>query len=331
MLITDNKEISWIFRTASAPEVGGGHVMRCISIGRELNKYQTVHFLLCKGGDSWIDYIKYYGMTASIYKSPIEVRNKNILVDGYNFSKSEIQAWSEQCKNMAFIDDCNMAPRSASLVISTRTGDLKSNKKEQKVFLSGPKYALLAPEYIGKHPVKSRTIVRNILVSCGLQDSNNYVSKILSALSESNFDGNVNVAIGSQAPNLQKLLHSVNNYHFSVSVTLDSNGLYDLLMQSDMVIGTGGVSLLERMAIGRPSVTIIAAENQRNQAEWSEKVGATVLVDPIKQQFQHDLRGAIDLLLKSEEKRLEMSVNGSSFIDGRGSERVARCMALGKC
>ena len=313
------------------PKAGGGHVMRCISIGRELNKYKPVHFLLCKGGEYWIERIRHYGMTASIYKSPAEVNGKNLLVDGYDFSNLEVQEWSDQCNNLAFIDDNNMAPKNVNLLISTCMDNCKSKKKDKATFLYGSKYALLAVEYAKKHYVKNKTIVSNILVSCGLQDSNNYVSKILSALSESNFDGNVNVAIGSQAPNLQKLLHSVNNYHFSVSVTLDSNGLYDLLMQSDMVIGTGGVSLLERMAIGRPSVTIIAAENQRNQAEWSEKVGATVLVDPIKQQFQHDLRGAIDLLLKSEEKRLEMSVNGSSFIDGRGSERVARCMSLGKC
>jgi spore coat polysaccharide biosynthesis predicted glycosyltransferase SpsG len=312
------------------PEVGGGHVMRCISIGRELNKYQSVHFLLCKGGNCWIDRIKYYGMTASVYESPIEIKNKKLLVDGYIFSNAEIQMWREKCKYMVFIDDNNMNTSSVDLVVSTRMDIPKSSCRKQTI-IQGSEYALIAPEYARGIPSYSATDVRNILVSCGLQDSNNYVSKILSALSESNFDGNVNVAIGSQAPNLQKLLHSVNNYHFSVSVTLDSNGLYDLLMQSDIVIGTGGVSLLERMAIGRPSVTIIAAENQRNQAEWSEKVGATVLVDPIKQQFQHDLRGAIDLLLKSGEKRLEMSVNGSSFIDGRGSERVARCMSLGKC
>jgi len=40
---------------------------------------------------------------------------------------------------------------------------------------------------------------------------------------------------------------------------------------------------------------------------------------------------AIDFLLKSEEKRLEMSGKGISIIDGKGSDRVARCMAFGEC
>ena len=57
--------------------------MRCLSIGRELHKYQSVHFLLCNGGEHWIDRIKYYSMTASIYKSPVEMKNTNVLIDGY--------------------------------------------------------------------------------------------------------------------------------------------------------------------------------------------------------------------------------------------------------
>ena len=287
MLITDNKEISWIFRTASAPEVGGGHVMRCISIGRELNKYQTVHFLLCKGGDSWIDYIKYYGMTASIYKSPIEVRNKNILVDGYNFSKSEIQAWSEQCKYMAFIDDADTAPKYADMIIYTHLNSIHNNKNQIK--LQGNKYALLSPEYANFFFNHSLKEVRNILISCGLLDSNNYTGQVLESLSKTDFDGNVNIAIGDYAPCLHKLLNSINNYNFSVNIILNSNGLYDLLLQSNMVIGTGGVSLLERMALGKPSVTIVAAENQRSQAKWAENAGATILVDPAKQKFKHDI------------------------------------------
>jgi len=36
-------------------------------------------------------------------------------------------------------------------------------------------------------------------------------------------------------------------------------------------------------------------------------------------------------LLKSEERRLEMSDKGMAIIDGKGSMRVVRCMVLGEC
>ncbi len=326
----DSINNKWLFRVASSPEVGGGHVMRCLSIGRELHKYQSVHFLLCNGGEHWIDRIKYYSMTASIYKSPVEMKNTNVLIDGYGFSELEIQDWREQCKYMAFIDDNNTAPNYVDLVISSCMDNISQKNYKNQIVLHGNQYALLAPEYISSVSHNTEEVT-NILVSCGLRDSNNFTSQVLGALSECDFKGNVNIAIGSQAPNLKKILNSVNNYNFPVNIVLDSNGLYDLLIQSDIVIGAGGVSLLERMALGKPSITIVAVENQRNQSVWSENSGATILVDPLEQQFQYDLTNAITILLKSEERRLEMSNKGMAIIDGKGGMRVARCMALGEC
>lgn len=324
----DNK---WVFRVSSAPDAGGGHVMRCLSIGRELQKYQSIHFLLCNNGKDWIDRIKYYGITASIYSSPLEMENTNVLVDGYTFSKLEIQSWRDKCKYMALIDDDEIAPNYIDLVISTRMDSIiYKNYKSQKI-LQGSKYALLASEYAGKVSTNDNKEVANILVSCGLIDSNNFTCQVLSALSECNFNGNVNIAIGSQALNLQQITNSINNYNFSINLVLDSNGLHNLLIKSDIVIGAGGVSLLERMSLGKPSVTIIAVENQRNQAIWSKNSGATILVDPLEKKFQNNLMNSINVLLKSKERRLEMGSKGAAIIDGKGVTRVARCMAFGEC
>ena len=64
-MFASNQGEGWVFRVSSAPRVGGGHVMRCLSIGRELNKHQSVHFLLCNGGEYWFDHVKHYSMTAN--------------------------------------------------------------------------------------------------------------------------------------------------------------------------------------------------------------------------------------------------------------------------
>jgi len=327
---TSNRENSWVFRVSSMPGVGGGHIMRCISIGIELLKYQPVHFLLCNGGEYWLDRVKYYGISASIYKSLTEIKNKNLLVDGYDFSSLEIKKWSEQCKYMVFLDDNNMAPSYANMVISSQMDNINQKNYENQIILQGNEYALIAPEY--KSIISSNVNkVTSILISCGLRDSNNLNTRVLNALSECGFDGNVNIAIGSQAPHLQELSNSIGNYSFLVSIVLDSNGLYDLLVKSDMVIGSGGVSLLERMSIGKPSVTIIAAENQRNQVVWCENSGATILIDPLEQRFKYNLVHGIKLLLESKEERLKISRNGMRIIDGYGSMRVAKCMAFGEC
>jgi len=147
-MFASNQGEGWVFRVSSAPRVGGGHVMRCLSIGRELNKHQSVHFLLCKGGEYWLDRIEYYGMTASIYKASVEVKNKNLLVDGYDFSSLETKVWNKQCKCMAFIDDSNTAPNYANIVISSRMDKMNQKNYKKQIILQGKNYALLASEYI---------------------------------------------------------------------------------------------------------------------------------------------------------------------------------------
>ena len=204
----------------------------------------------------------------------------------------------------------------------------------KKILIQGSKYALLAPEYgISSNTNRTNSMkkVKNILISCGLRDSNNYSLQTLDTLSACNFDGKVVVAIGSQSPHLKSLLSVKEKYDFIVEVVLDSDGLHELMKKTDMVIGAGGVSLLERMALGKPSVTIIAAENQRNQADWAETIGATINADPLKSEFKTDMIRAINLLLNQKEKRVEMGYRGMNTIDGKGSKRVAKCMAFGEC
>ncbi len=328
----DKKDDKWAFRVASSPEAGGGHIMRCLSVARELHNHQiSIHFLLCKGGEYWIDRIKSYGMTASIYKSTEEIKNKKLLVDGYDFSSVEINTWGKQCKCMVFIDDNDTPPSCADMVVSSNFNIVQHcNKGKFKLKLNGSSYALLAPEYAKNICNFNTKKVESILVTCGMIDSNNFTSQILESLSKIGFDRNVTIAIGSQAHYLQEILNSIRKYNFSINIVLDSNGLYELLAKADMVIGSGGVSLLERMALGKPSVTIITAENQRNQAEWSENNGATILVDPARQGFKFSLTSAIDFLFRSENERIKISDKGANIIDGKGSKRVAKYMTLCK-
>ena len=46
--MSDKRE-QWIFRVASTPEEGGGHMMRCISLALTLRDKARVLFILCSG------------------------------------------------------------------------------------------------------------------------------------------------------------------------------------------------------------------------------------------------------------------------------------------
>jgi RimJ/RimL family protein N-acetyltransferase len=85
-----------------------------------------------------------------------------------------------------------------------------------------------------------------------------------------------------------------------------------------LAIGAAGVSLLERMHAGVPSVVIVAAPNQGALAEVAARAGAVVVEGSPRAAVAAALR-----LLEDPMRRGQMSVAARAAVDGRGAERVA--------
>ena len=49
----------------------------------------------------------------------------------------------------------------------------------------------------------------------------------------------------------------------SIDLIEDCTNIVDILQNTDLVIGSGGVSLLERSRLGVPSITFLVSENQK--------------------------------------------------------------------
>jgi spore coat polysaccharide biosynthesis predicted glycosyltransferase SpsG len=208
-------------------------------------------------------------------------------------------------------------------VIAPGTPTYKSSHKNQ-IVLNGFQYSLLAPEYSLPNISPSVDDAHCILIACGLRDSLDWSGLVLRALGRVQFDGSVILAIGSDAPHLESLKVAVSLCKFPITIVVDSDGLFLLLMKSDVVIGSGGISLLERMAVGRPSVTVVTAHNQIQQAQWAETIGATILVNGLDQSCEQKFKEVLRRLLSSKGQRQEMSTNGMKAVDGKGAERVAK-------
>jgi spore coat polysaccharide biosynthesis predicted glycosyltransferase SpsG len=301
-------------------------MMRSLSLARVLNQYVQVSMWLCPGGEHWIEYIARYNISADIYSDPGVMHQKGVVVDGYAFTQTELAEWYQQAQRMVFIDDIGIAPEFADIVIAPG-GDVRTIASPVgQVVLEGLHYALLAQEYIPPGVPEVAESVTEILVSFGLRDTKNYVAKVLDGLRDAAFTGRVTVAIGSNAPYLKSIQDKVGNYPFQLRIVRDAVGLYGLLKHCDMAIGAGGVTLLERMVIGIPSITLVVAENQMGQVKLSEEAGATLVVSRFS-----DLPLVINGLIASWEKRLDMSLSGMRVVDGRGIERIVRCLIEMEC
>ena len=109
-------------------------------------------------------------------------------------------------------------------------------------------------------------------------------------------------------------------------LVLDVPDMVGALDEADFVIGAGGVSLMERMAAGVPSLTLLLAENQRLLVEGAARLGATIDGSKLA---RDEFTGALQAVFADTGARVSMAAAGRTAIDGEGATRVAeRLLAL---
>lgn len=106
-----------------------------------------------------------------------------------------------------------------------------------------------------------------------------------------------------------------------VTAVRQVGGLGQQIAEADLVITAAGVTLLETLALGRPAVAMVVAENQRQAATTIAAAGAAIVVAP------EDAAEAALELARDSHRRRALSEAAVSLIDRRGPSRVAAAVA----
>ena len=106
-----------------------------------------------------------------------------------------------------------------------------------------------------------------------------------------------------------------------VEIVRCAGGLGPELAQADIVVTAGGVTLLEALSLGRPTVVLALYSNQARQARRAVELGVAIGADDID-----DISAAVDRLSRSVECRTSLSERASEIVDGRGAFRVAEAV-----
>ncbi len=320
---------TWLFRVASRPEVGGGHVGRCRTLALAMRPHSEVLFVLDRGGDAWIGRLAEWCLPAVVVGAEGGGPWAGCVLDGYDFGEADIGEWRARAPRVVVIVDSDVAPSGADIVVNQSTieeppggGTAAAGPR----VLAGPRYALVDPAYaaLARSPQPERA--ESVFASFGLRDSVDATGLCLAALAllaREGYRPRVGVAIGSRAPHLDRLHRQVAELGPGARLFVDLADLTEPLAEHDMAVGSGGVGLLERMAAGVPSVTVVAAENQRRRVAWAAGAGATADAGAVAELDANMLADEIRRLADDVERRRAMAATGRALIDGRGAERVA--------
>ena len=352
------------FRADAGPEIGMGHVMRCLSIADASKRAgHSVTFVLAS--ERAADIIRSRGydtvILATDYKdteNELPAWNKNeassidcLFVDSYFVTDKYLKSLKEMIGSgkLIYIDDLAAFAYPSDILINYNAygPDLdyrglyeKSCTALPKLIL-GAEYAPLREMFRGVPRKKQPERAENILISTGGSDELHLTLKLIRHLSEKHEEQsrNYHFLLGAMNEDRAGIKKLAGNIRY---ITLHENvsDMRELIESMDMAVSAAGSTMYEICACGVPIVTCILADNQIPGAEAFERLGLAVnagdlrkpgTTDP-KAVISGDLREdaavrimqAVDDLDKSYKARVAMGQKMQDMIDGCGADRIIK-------
>ena len=253
-----------------------------------------------------------------------------IIVDHYGISqiwekriiegiKLRMGNLSDKTPKILVIDDLANRKHIANILLDQNYYGNQTSKRYEKltptncIQLTGPKYALIAPEYNeSRKNTYLRKNLKKILIFFGGVDPDNYTCKVLKQLSSKEFeDLSISVVLGEKAVH-KELVKKYVRAREKTNLYVNLPCLNEIISSSDLCIGAGGTSTWERACLGLPTITYSIAKNQEKQAEYLSELGMSIYLTNENEKIR----------LPSIAKLKDMSKKGFDLCDGLGTKRL---------
>ncbi len=295
--------------------VGGGHVMRCLTLANELVRNgASCGFVLLPEAQS---------IFATFASRAVEVVSKDwpapiAVIDGYDYGVDHERALSAQGRKVCALDDL-MRKHDCDLIVDASPGRTLLAYPGRAKVLGGLDYVMVRPEFLEtpRAPEDGR-----ILVSLGLTDLGGITRRVLKLMEDMPCWTAADVVLGDGAESLS-YVQELAARDPRVTLHVNSRDMAGLIARASFAVGAGGGSLWERCVMGLPGVTVVLADNQIHQAHFTADQRAGFSADAREQCFATDFVQAFDILANNAVIRRAMSTRAAALVDGQGAARVA--------
>lgn len=305
-----------LFVCDAGPGVGGGHVMRCLTLAGALAARGAACAFVRTPEAA--DILARYAPAMPLVGD--DAGADLVVLDSYRMAVATEAAWRARAGRLAVIDDL-ARPHDADLVLDPAFGREAQDYAAPTV-LAGPQYALVRPAFSA---ARAAALARRgapagrCLVSLGLTDVGGITGRVAMALADSALA--LDVVVGAGAPSLAALEARAADGRLTLHV--DTDDMAGLMTRADIAVGAGGSSVWERACLGLPTVTLILADNQRDMAMKLDAAGVTVALDARWPDLEKRLAEAVGRLVADDELRAGLSARSADLCDGLGADRAA--------
>jgi spore coat polysaccharide biosynthesis predicted glycosyltransferase SpsG len=265
------------------PEAGLGHRRRMEALGDALTRR---------------------GFGVTLTPSGERVRAGVVVCDSYASRADDLLLY--RADRVVAVDDLDR-DLAVDLVVDPSPGSRPDGHRRARGVAAGPRFALVDPAICDRPVAPPRADVERVLVATGGADAPGVGGRIARALAALLPAAEIRVAVGPWGrPAAGRVVE--------VRCT---DGLVDELADADLVVSAGGVTLVEALALGRPTVALALAGNQRRAVagavEAGAAIGATVTA----------AASAAADLARDHDRRRALFDAARRTVDGLGAARVA--------
>jgi UDP-2,4-diacetamido-2,4,6-trideoxy-beta-L-altropyranose hydrolase len=326
-----------LFVVDAGQKVGGGHVMRSLTLAKALEAHgATFGFLGPPAANEVLEAFapeiprlsaasaEPRDLAAAVGREQFDA----IVFDHYQLGERDHRAMA-QGRPVLVIDDLANRSLGADLVLDSgpeRTAaDYNGLIPEGARLLLGPSHAPVRPEFAAlREPALAwrGEPVQRLLVAMGLTDVGGITARVVEKLRPRIGDAGLDIVIGASAPSIPGLA-KIARRDSRLMLHVDSPHMARLTAEADIGVGAAGSSTWERCTLGLPSIMVVLADNQRAAAQALADRGAAIVIDAAQADFDEAFDRAIMRLLRDAELRRRLAAASAEVCDGLGAGRVA--------
>lgn len=267
------------FRVDASSQIGGGHVMRCLTLADALRQQgATCNFYCCPQPGDRISTIADQGYAVTSVDQyedlPDDLHPDWLVTDHYQLDA----AWEmrQRATRRLVIDDLANRPHHCDLLLDQNLhrdaeARYRSLTSPNCQLLLGPQHVLLRPAFTLLPKSARNGMVRHIFIYFGSNDQDNQAGRALEALAQ--FPQlTAEVVLGPDHPHREALL--IKSKIPGVVVTETCTEMATAMARADLALGVCGIAAWERCALGLPTLVCVTADNQREDAENLQRLGA---------------------------------------------------------
>lgn len=348
-----------VIRVDGSAMIGGGHVMRCLTLAERLKQRgHRLHFVTVAAPEGdMVPRINAAGFDVTTLPSaPVRLSGDGpphqhflsldwqedahltgqvcaamdpdwLIWDHYGLDArwvNSVRAASPARLRVMAIDDLDDRPLGSDLLLDQTRMQPSPLRFPALAAVTGPHFALLRPEFAALRPQALSLrdgLVARVLIAPGMGDLANLAPTALRALQGFPLlEAEVVMGSASQSRAEVEALVAANP---RFRLTLDATDMAARMARADLCIGAGGTTTWERCCLGLPSVLVAVAVNQQGTLEAIAKAGAAETLGMTEWRAEGRLTLAIATAVHHA---ADLSKASAALVDGLGATRVAEVL-----